>query len=159
MDDQRRSLREYERMMVQESEDDGIQGTKENVLDRRQSKNLRVSQSPVSGLICIVLWRRGIILYIEYQSVCPCVGIGSPHLLHRKRVCHPLGPKGWGSNSGGPNSEDWTESPALFILCVLCGFAPTGCAPPPTKYICVYRYMAAIFFGMGMGDRGGPAGQ
>jgi hypothetical protein len=30
------------------------------------------------------LW---IIVYIVYQSFCPCVGIGSPHPFPRKRVC------------------------------------------------------------------------
>ncbi len=33
--------------------------------------------------------RRGIIVYIEYQSGCPFVGIGSPHPLPRTRVCIP----------------------------------------------------------------------
>ncbi len=39
--------------------------------------------------------RRGIIVYMEYQSVCPFVGIGSTHSLPRKRVISPLGPEGW----------------------------------------------------------------
>ena len=45
-------------------------------------------------------YRRGIILYIEYQSVCPFVWIGPPHPLHCKRKwLHPwpLGPK-WGGH-------------------------------------------------------------
>jgi hypothetical protein len=41
--------------------------------------------------------RRGIVVCIEYQSVCPFVGIGSPHPLTRKRVClPPLDPRGEG---------------------------------------------------------------
>ncbi len=62
--------------------------------------------------------RRGIILYIEYQSVCPLVGIGSP--IPRKRVCLPSWTQG-GSNTRlrmrGPNSDKQTESLALFIFC------------------------------------------
>ncbi len=39
--------------------------------------------------------RRGIIIvYIEYQSVCPFVEIGSHHPIPCKGVCLPLGPKG-----------------------------------------------------------------
>jgi hypothetical protein len=35
--------------------------------------------------------RRGIIQYLEYQSVCSLVRIGSPRPLSRKRVCPPPG--------------------------------------------------------------------
>jgi hypothetical protein len=56
--------------------------------------------------------------YIEYQSVCPFVGNGSP--CPPKRVCLPS----WtqrGSNTRlrmrGPNSDKKTESLALFIFC------------------------------------------
>jgi hypothetical protein len=38
---------------------------------------------------CMCVVRRGIIVYLEYLRVCPVVGIVSPHLLHRKRVCLP----------------------------------------------------------------------
>ncbi len=39
--------------------------------------------------------RRRTIVHIEYNSVCPYVGIGSPHSFPRKRVClSPLDPKG-----------------------------------------------------------------
>jgi hypothetical protein len=38
--------------------------------------------------------------YIEYQSVCPFVGNGSPHPLSRTRMCLPIGPKGgWEQHS------------------------------------------------------------
>ncbi len=38
------------------------------------------------------------VVYIEYQSVCPFVGTGSPPPLTRKRVCLPhLDPKGGGA--------------------------------------------------------------
>ncbi len=36
--------------------------------------------------------RRGIVLYLEYQSVCPFVWTGSPRPLSRKRVLHPPPP-------------------------------------------------------------------
>ncbi len=44
--------------------------------------------------------RRGIIVYtyIEYQSVCPCVGIRSSPSLPRKRVCLPPWTQ-WGGGS------------------------------------------------------------
>ncbi len=66
-----------------------------------------------------------IIVYIEYQSVCPFVGIGSHHPLPRKRLCLPPWTQrgeratlacGWGG-VGGPSSDEWTESLALCILC------------------------------------------
>ncbi len=61
--------------------------------------------------------RRWIIVYLEYQSVCPIVGIEPPHPLPRKRVClrpwtqrrekqHSLA----GEGAWGPNSDDWIES-------------------------------------------------
>jgi hypothetical protein len=34
-------------------------------------------------------YRIGVSVYIEHQSVCPFVGIGSPHPLSRKRECLP----------------------------------------------------------------------
>jgi hypothetical protein len=61
------------------------------------------------------LTRRGIILYLEYQSVCPVSirlnwsetkGGGGATL-----AC------GWGG--GGANSDDWRESLALCLLCAL----------------------------------------
>ncbi len=39
-------------------------------------------------------YREHSVVYIEYQSVCPFVGIESHIPLHRKRECLPLGPKG-----------------------------------------------------------------
>jgi hypothetical protein len=60
------------------------------------------------------------------QSVCPFVGIGSPHPLPQKDVCPPLDPKREGEQHSlagegvkGPNSDDWTES---LALCILYGF-------------------------------------
>ncbi len=72
------------------------------------------------------LGRWEIIVYLEYQSVCLIVGIGSPHPLSRKRVCIPLGPKGGGGGTlscgwGGADSDDWIEGLALCILCGLGG--------------------------------------
>jgi hypothetical protein len=59
--------------------------------------------------------RRKIIVYIEYQSVCPFVGIEPPHLRSRKRVCLPPCTEKGGATLGGPNSDDWTESLGLCI--------------------------------------------
>jgi hypothetical protein len=66
--------------------------------------------------------RRGIIVYIEYQSVCPFVGIGSPPPPPPQASVSPLlDPKGGWSNTRlrmrGPNSGKYTESLALFIFC------------------------------------------
>ncbi len=47
------------------------------------------------------LQRRGIILYLEYQTVCPFVQIGSPHPLSRKRVCHGSPLPLWNQKVGG----------------------------------------------------------
>ncbi len=63
-----------------------------------------------------------IILYLEYQSVCPFVRIGSPSLFSRKRVCPPLGTKrgatfACGRGARGANLDDWRESLALCLLC------------------------------------------
>ncbi len=57
-------------------------------------------------------------VYLEYHSVCPLVGIGTPHPLSCKQVCpHPPGNKGGGVHTpqrvrgwGSPNWNDWTES-------------------------------------------------
>jgi hypothetical protein len=68
--------------------------------------------------ISIDHWRRGILLYLEYQSVCPFVRIGSFQPLSRKRVCTPAwNQRGGGQHflagEGGANSDDWRDSPAL----------------------------------------------
>jgi hypothetical protein len=69
---------------------------------------------------------RGIIVYLENQSVCPIVGIGSPPSSESERVS-PLGSKGGEQHSlasegvGGPNSDDWEEAVALCILSGLGG--------------------------------------
>ncbi len=73
--------------------------------------------------------RRCITVYIEYQSVCPFVGIGPPHThsLAQASVSPPLDPKGRkqhflaGEVVGGHNSDDWKES---LALCILCGPRP-----------------------------------
>jgi hypothetical protein len=71
----------------------------------------------------------GIIVYLEYHSVCPIVGIRSPKPFPRKRVCLPrkrvcLPP--WtqrgatlscGCTVMGLNSDDWTVRLALCTLC------------------------------------------
>jgi hypothetical protein len=63
------------------------------------------------------------VVYLEYQSFCSIVGIGSPHLPPLTSECVSLlGPKREGeqhslAGEGGPNSDDWIESLALCILC------------------------------------------
>ncbi len=66
----------------------------------------------------------GIIVYIEYQSVCPFVGIGSSHPLPCKRLClHPWTQGGEeqhslaGEGVGGPycDDDDWKESVATLL--------------------------------------------
>jgi hypothetical protein len=68
--------------------------------------------------------RRGIILYLEYQSVCPFFLIGYTRPLPVSECVPPL----WnqrggrqhslaGEGTGGANSNDWRESLALCILC------------------------------------------
>jgi hypothetical protein len=63
-------------------------------------------------------------LYIEYQSVCPFVGIEfplppppqasvSPPWTQREGEQHSLADE----EVGGPNSDNWTESLALCMLC------------------------------------------
>jgi hypothetical protein len=47
----------------------------------------------------MVQYRRGIILYLEYQSVRPFVRIGTPQTLTRKRGCPSLPGTGWGGNT------------------------------------------------------------
>jgi hypothetical protein len=66
--------------------------------------------------------RGRIIVYTEHQSLCPFVGIRSPHSLPRKRVCPPWTQMREEQHSlagewvGGPNSDDWQES---LVLCIL----------------------------------------
>jgi hypothetical protein len=62
--------------------------------------------------------------YIEYHSVCPLVGIGTPRPLFRKRVCPPPGTKGWDwvkhtrLQVGGSQFGISEKSLALCLLCV-----------------------------------------
>ncbi len=62
-------------------------------------------------------------IHLEFHSVCPLVGIGTPNPSHTSE-CVPPEPKGGGAHSpagegwGGPNSEDWRKSLALCLLCV-----------------------------------------
>jgi hypothetical protein len=62
---------------------------------------------------------RGIIVYIEYQSVCPFVGIGSPSPPPQRVCLPPLNLKGRGATLPRvkDNSDYWKESLALCILC------------------------------------------
>ncbi len=79
----------------------------------------------------------GIIVYIDYQSVCPFVGTGSPNPLPRKRVYlppwtqrgeeqHTLADEG----VEGPNLDDWKENLAICVYSVTMGnknpCLPTG---------------------------------
>jgi hypothetical protein len=101
---------EVERLLTSLKEELGI--------DRKTSSGLsgQPSRFPLEG--------RVIIVHIEYQGVCPFVGIFPPS--HPKASVFPLGPKGGreqhsleGEGGGGPKSDDWTESLALCILCGL----------------------------------------
>ncbi len=67
-----------------------------------------------------VSWTHKVHIYIEYHSVCPLVGIGTPP---------PPEPKGGGTHSPSgegvrsPNADDWRKS---FSLCLVCGRTPKG---------------------------------
>jgi hypothetical protein len=68
-------------------------------------------------------------IYLEYHSVCPLVGIGTPSPPLRMRGVHTrLRVRGWGS----PNSDDWKES---LVLCLLCG-EDRGCMERSTWQSC-----------------------
>jgi hypothetical protein len=70
------------------------------------------------------LGRRWIMIFLEYQSVCPLVQIGSAHPLSSKRERPPPPPRNQregqrspaGKGIGGPNSDDWRRSLALCLL-------------------------------------------
>ncbi len=81
---------------------------------------------PLSPSPLLPLTPRGIIVYIEYQSVCPFVGIGSPTPSPASECVSPLGLKGGRSNTplrvngrGNPISDDCKVCLALCILCAL----------------------------------------
>jgi hypothetical protein len=59
-----------------------------------------------------------LLLYHKCKAFCTFVGIGSSHLLNRKRVCLP--PSGEGA--GGPNSDDGTDTLVLYVLYFSCSF-------------------------------------
>ncbi len=91
---------------------------------------LRCEGRGSGDIIFYSLSRRGIIVivYLEYQSVGPIVGIGSPHTLIRKWMCLPPRIQREGEQHslavegvGGPNSHDWIEGLALCILSGLDG--------------------------------------
>ncbi len=71
--------------------------------------------SPVRG--CFTKY-----IYIEYHSVCPLVGVGTP--LSPASVPLPPEPKGGGHTRlrvrgwGSPSSDDWRKS---WAFCLLCG--------------------------------------
>jgi hypothetical protein len=89
---------------------------------------------PVMNIFTEAYTRRGIIVYIEYQSSCPFVGVGSPHPLPRKRVClipwtqregeqHSFG--GEGRLDGGIYmTKGGTDTLVLRILCAYTSPSP-----------------------------------
>ncbi len=64
-------------------------------------------------------------IYLEYHSVCPLVGIGTPHPpLPPSECVPPLNQRGEGHTClwvrvwRSPNSDDWRK---ILALCLLCG--------------------------------------
>jgi hypothetical protein len=69
-----------------------------------------------------------VLLFTEYHSVCPLVGIGTlPPPLSPASVPLPPEPKGGGGTLpageglGSPNSDNWRKSLALCLLCYMGG--------------------------------------
>jgi hypothetical protein len=65
-----------------------------------------------------------VLIYIEHHSVCPFVGIGTPHPFSRKRVCPPPRTKGWGAHSPaakGVGESQFQRLEKRLALCLLCG--------------------------------------
>jgi hypothetical protein len=85
------------------------------------------SLSNVAALPALLWW---ITLYLEYQSVCPFVRIGSTHPLSPQEVCLPIGTKGVGNTllrvrdgGGGANSDDLERKPGTpSTLCYIPSF-------------------------------------
>jgi hypothetical protein len=106
------------------------------VLDRKCAMHL-FDHSITVDVLCRLNCSVGIsavrLLYKEYQSVCPFVGIGSPHLPPRTRLWLPPGSK-WGGGThslageivGVPNSDEGTET--LVPKCILQSLY--GCTVP-----------------------------
>ncbi len=62
----------------------------------------------------------------KYHSVCPLVGIGTPHPLSRKRVCTPPPPtKGEGTHSPADEGVGESQFRRLWALCLLCAVVQT----------------------------------
>jgi hypothetical protein len=60
-----------------------------------------------------------VLIYTEYHSVCPLVGIGTPTTpLPRASGWGGTLACGWGA-WGSPNSDDWRKGLALCLLCVV----------------------------------------
>jgi hypothetical protein len=83
-------------------------GAHHHKIDTRQSVRLSLKSSELGAI-------KGIILYPEYRSFWSLVGIGSAHLLTRRRVMPPFGSGGGDTHSlsreevGGPNSDEGTD--------------------------------------------------
>ncbi len=84
-----------------------------NILFAGKSAKLQCAGRGSGDIIFHSLGCQGIIVYLEYQSVCPIVGIGTPPPSSESERVSPLGSKG-GSNTllqvmgwGELNSDDW----------------------------------------------------
>jgi hypothetical protein len=75
--------------------------------------------------------------YIEYHSVSPCVGIGTPHPLFRKRVCpSPRNQRGWAHSPAGEGvveSQFQRQEKNLSTLSTLCISDPDDRGGAETK--------------------------
>jgi hypothetical protein len=110
--------------------------------------------------------RRGMILYLEYHSVCPLVRIGSALSLSRKRVCPPLrkqggsatlacGERGWADPIRTTGEKAWhsvysvpplVSSPVFYTYCLYISNPSSFLSPVPTRLQYFVCFLSILIF-------------
>ncbi len=113
--------------------------------DNRFSLPAKLSRMPIGtstlASVSVVIPTHKVHIYLEYHSVCPHVGIGTPHLLSRKRVFPPSIPPGTkGACEGVGKSQLGRLERKLSTLFILCTY------PSPPHLGLHYQVVSLFIF-------------